>query len=148
MNRLEAELSRAQRLKSTICLAMCDIDHFKLISDTYGHQAGDDVLGAVSRALVHSVRPYDCVGRVGGEEFLVVLPLEKPDCMKDIFERIREEIAMLHISHGAISINVTISIGGVLGQGGDKAPELLARADAALYRAKALGRNRVEIADQ
>jgi diguanylate cyclase (GGDEF)-like protein len=143
-----AELARAQRSGSEVALALIDIDHFKEVNDSYGHLVGDEVLRTLGRSLQLLVREYDLVGRFGGEEFALLLPQTGAVSAHRIAERIRAHIAELSIepasAPGADPISVTVSIGvAVLGRGDEQVTELLAAADAALYRAKRGGRNRV-----
>ena len=127
-------------------LLMMDIDHFKKVNDTYGHQAGDQVLQAVAKTIASCVRPMDTVARYGGEEFAVVLPNCHTSFGSTVAERIRATIEALQITISpSLTIRVTISVGGAY------APEWIRstgalwteRADVQLYRAKAEGRNRV-----
>jgi diguanylate cyclase (GGDEF)-like protein len=127
-------------------LLMIDIDHFKKVNDTHGHQAGDRVLQAVAKSIASCVRPMDTVARYGGEEFAVVLPNCHTSFGSTVAERIRGTIEALAITISpSLTIKVTISVGGAY------APEWIRstgalwteRADVQLYRAKAEGRNRV-----
>ncbi|WP_439657999.1 diguanylate cyclase [Lentzea sp. HUAS TT2] len=149
----ERELQRARRLGSTVGVLILDLDHFKLINDTYGHLAGDRVLRAVADALKHSVRSYDLVGRFGGEEFAVVLPGVANGEVRATAERIRYEIASLHIvvldrlGESQVVAGLTASVGAAVYP--DTATELsplLLAADEALYQAKSNGRDRVATA--
>ncbi len=143
--RLVLELERASRERTELAVITADIDHFKKINDTYGHLRGDEVLQEIARALARSVRSYDYVGRVGGEEFFVVAPSCGPEEAQGIAERIRREVSWLVWSFDPGRV-VTISLGTASGSGPSQFENLLAEADAALYRAKELGRNRVECA--
>ena len=147
---LKKEVSRRRRTKDALGVVMADIDHFKKINDTYGHQTGDAVLQEVTRRLAGNVRPYDSVGRYGGEEFLIVFPgCNAPD-LAIAAERLRQSIADQTIETSAGQIPVTLSLGVVSMEQGEKEPldcETCVRyADEALYAAKARGRNRVETA--
>lgn len=148
----EAELSRAGRTRNPVALAIIDIDHFKLVNDTYGHLVGDRVLKAIAEALTGQSRDYDRVGRFGGEEFVLLLAQtgERDACK--IAERLRGYIASLAIPvddrPDAPAIKITISIG-VTAMGRGEALELtdlLAAADSAMYAAKQAGRNQVAFA--
>lgn len=123
-----------------------DIDRFKNINDTFGHQVGDQVLVRVANACQHALRQFDRLGRVGGEEFLVVLPRTGLARGAEVGERLRGVIAALPLADVAAGLTVTISVG-VAALGGDSASlkDILRRADQALYRAKQGGRNRVEV---
>ena len=143
---LLTELNRATRDLKPLTVMMVDIDHFKSINDRFGHPAGDGVLCEVSHRLRASLRAYDIVGRVGGEEFLVVAPGcdVSPGLMRA--ERLREVVCSEPVIFKDLSINVTVSVG-VASLPEPKPQDLeamLAAADKALYRAKEGGRNRVE----
>jgi len=142
-----AEIRRASRFDHPMALLMLDIDHFKLINDTCGHLVGDRVIKAVADAAAAAVRQCDCLGRLGGEEFAVVLPEAELAAAIAAAERLRETIAALQLSHGGQPLPVTVSIGvTVLEAAGEPLSSLLHRADTAMYRAKNAGRNRVEVA--
>jgi two-component system, cell cycle response regulator len=147
---LKRELDRQRRTHQPLGVIMADVDHFKKINDTHGHLVGDAVLREVARRLQGALRSYDFVGRYGGEEFLILVP----GCgLADLIataERLRRSMADHPVADGAVCIPVTISIGLVSapessGYARD-CQELLRAADAALYVAKAEGRNRVAIA--
>jgi two-component system cell cycle response regulator len=132
-------------------LLMLDIDHFKKVNDTYGHQAGDHVLQAVARCLAKCVRPMDTVARYGGEEFAVVLPSCHTAFGSIIAERIRHAIENLVIQISpALTIRVTVSVGGAYAPEWVRSTAALwtERADMQLYRAKTEGRNRVFLDQQ
>jgi len=141
--RLKQEISRAGREKKSLSVGMLDIDHFKNINDTYGHQAGDEALVAFARCIQAGLREYDCVGRYGGEEFLVIAPGSLGLESEILYERLRARIAGAGIDTNAGLISLTVSIGVAAGTGQSDVDALLAAADAALYEAKAAGRNRV-----
>lgn len=148
----EAELSRAARTNSPVALALVDIDHFKLVNDTYGHLVGDRVLKAIAEALTGQSRDYDRAGRFGGEEFVLLLAqtTEKDACK--IAERLRGYISNLAIPvddrPDAPTLTVTISVGVTAMARGEsyELTDLLAAADSAMYAAKQAGRNRVAFA--
>ena len=146
LERLAEELSRATRQRGGLTVGMCDVDHFKAVNDTYGHQAGDDVLRGFTESVQAHLRKYDSVGRYGGEEFLVIAPGVRDGGDVGLFERLCARIsrAALPTTRGAISI--TVSIGVASADGDSTVDTLLAEADGALYRAKAEGRNRVAYA--
>ena len=145
---LDRELVRARRDGNPVGLVLADLDHFKLVNDRLGHQAGDVVLCEVSRRMEAALRPYDTVGRYGGEEFLVVLPGCDVLQTRRLSERLREVVAEQPIVHGTTKVPVTMSLGVAVSTPGMSldADTLLLAADAALYRAKEAGRDRVEIA--
>ncbi len=108
---LKNELARAQRKQSTLSIGLCDIDHFKHVNDTYGHHVGDDVLCGFVKAIQNILRPYDLIGRYGGEEFLIIVPDSSGSVETDIFERVRAEIAQNKIKTKSGEVGITISIG-------------------------------------
>ncbi len=148
LDALGRELDRAKRHGSALGVLMVDVDLFKRINDTFGHAAGDAVLREVTRRLGEGVRPYDLVGRVGGEEFLLVLPDCDPGETVRLGERLRVRMSDEPVLYEGESISVTVSIGAaVRGPDGLTDPRaLIQAADAALYRAKRSGRDRVEVA--
>lgn len=136
------ELSRAPREGQIVGVAVLDIDHFKQIGDTYGRAAGDEVLRALAKRCQEVLRPYDAIGRFGGEEFLVVAPNCAPD--EGPWERLRIAIAASPFPTQSGNITVTISIGVAYDDGTLGAHKVIASAVQALGRAKEEGRNRVE----
>lgn len=143
LERLEEELSRAARSGGGVAVGICDIDRFKAVNDTHGHQAGDAVLCGVTRIFQDALRKYDSVGRFGGEEFLLVVPIAAvADCVP-LFERLCRRVGDSKISSKAGDLAVTISIGVTVACPGDTIDSLLAAADKALYEAKQGGRNQV-----
>jgi len=142
------ELDRAQRSGKPLGLLMIDLDHFKRINDTYGHLVGDEVLKEVAQRLARSVRSYDWVGRYGGEEFLVIVS----DCPRDAIAkyagRLRLAVGATPVSTEIGDIQIATSVGAASAQqpGYPDQDSFLRFADAALYRAKEQGRNRVELA--
>lgn len=145
--RFGAEFQRAVREKSSISLILADIDHFKNINDTYGHQVGDYVLQIFTKCVTNACRPYDFIGRHGGEEFIVCLPNTGCEQSKKIAERIRRAVEELNINQLYLkqSIKVTASFGVVsyIPDKNESAEMLIAKADDAMYKAKKGGRNRV-----
>jgi len=138
-------VDRCVKNRRPCAVFMLDIDRFKQINDRFGHQAGDQVLRAVSDSLSRCLRPGDLIGRYGGEEFLVILPEADAEKSTVIAERLRVNVEKLRPEWATLEDGLTIS-GGIVnadGTTGDLA-ELIARADKALYRAKNLGRNRME----
>ncbi len=142
---LQREIERASRSQGSTGLLMLDLDHFKNVNDTYGHQAGDAVLHEVARRVIQVIRSYDFLGRHGGEEFLVVLPgCDRTQTLQSA-ERIRSAIAASPVLADQDEIAVTASIGGTAVTGNASEKEILAVADAALYQAKNEGRNRAVV---
>src|SRR5436190_3083621 len=152
LNLLQREVQRRQRSGEALGVIMADVDHFRNINDSYGHLVGDAVLAEVARRLTASVRGYDSVGRYGGEEFLIIAPGCDPQGLIISAERLRGVIAESPINGTSGPIPVTISVGLVSVGPGSLKPfkhiALVQAADSALYRAKAKGRNRLEIADE
>lgn len=142
-------LSQAQRLGHDVAVVLLDLDHFKAVNDTHGHGVGDRTLVAVAQAIRATLRQGDLVARHGGEEFILLLSLLTPDAASSFAERLRTVIAGLHISTdlgGAFGVTASMGLATSNAWGLELAG-LLSRADQALYRAKAAGRNRVEVAD-
>lgn len=140
---LTQELARCKRHGGGLAVGMGDIDHFKKVNDTWGHQVGDEVLCQISEILVAGVREYDIVSRWGGEEFLWIAPIKAGTDIDAIFERLCQTVANCTLKTSAGELSVTISIGVAYATGEEDMTQLLAEADAALYQAKAQGRNRV-----
>jgi diguanylate cyclase (GGDEF)-like protein len=144
MEQLEREYQRAVRTGTPLSLVLIDIDHFKKVNDTFGHAFGDVVLKAMAHEMQASLRPYDLLGRIGGEEFLIASPGSTLEEAVALAERIREKIRGKTIANKDHSISVTVSAGVTSLNGQDrKSDALLARADDALYQAKQKGRDRV-----
>jgi diguanylate cyclase (GGDEF)-like protein len=146
MRMLDDEIARAHRSKMPFSVALIDLDWFKRINDAFGHPTGDEVLRTFAITVFANIRSIDRFGRYGGEEFLLILPETPHDDAARILDRLREIIAGLDWSAFSPGMRVTISAGvGTLGP--DEASDaLLARADSALYKAKAQGRNRIATA--
>ncbi|MFP4207739.1 MAG: diguanylate cyclase [Wenzhouxiangella sp.] len=142
----EHQLAQARRSGLPCCFAIADLDRFKRINDTYGHQTGDRMLRHVADALRAAIRSGDWVGRWGGEEFLLVLPQTPPDEASDALERVRQAVADAVLDVDGTRLVMTISIGASIAGIDDLAPDpVIARADASLYAAKQAGRNRVVV---
>lgn len=140
-------LARHRRHGQPLTVLMLDIDHFKQINDRLGHAAGDAVLIRVAQACAGAIRQHDKVGRVGGEEFLIVLPGSRDADARQVAERLRTAVQQLRFDDLHAGVQVTVSIGLAQAEAHCTLPALLHRADTALYRAKRLGRNRIEAAD-
>jgi two-component system, cell cycle response regulator len=140
---LEEVCSLARRVGKQAALLMVDVDHFKQVNDTHGHDAGDDVLQEVARRLKSVCRTEDMAGRWGGEEFLVIAPMTGIEGAAALGERVRAAIAAspIHVDETGADLAVTASIGATAGV--DDGDALLRIADAALYEAKRSGRDRV-----
>lgn len=146
---LRAELSFARRHKTDVSLVLFDVDHFKKVNDGYGHQAGDQVLTEIARAVARMVRSEDLFARYGGEEFAVVLRGVGPVGAMSLGERLRLAVQGLNISTEKASIRVSVSVGcASFSELTDSTPEaLIGCADRRLYAAKRGGRNRVVASD-
>lgn len=137
----------AMRYGHRYSVIMVDLDHFKKINDTHGHSVGDRALKAIAETLCGIVRAADVAGRIGGEEFAVVLPETSGQNVVTLAERLRVRISAITVPSGKGALSVTVSIGIADSADGDASVEdVMTRADAALYRAKAEGRNRVAVA--
>lgn len=144
---LPLEAARARRQQDGFGVLLVDIDHFKLINDTYGHAIGDAILQSVGGTLTASLRAGDVVCRYGGDEILCLLPGASYDATLERAEQLRKAISESRIDHDQLSARVTSSIGAaVFPQHGEEIDEVLRSADLALYQAKADGRNRVQMA--
>lgn len=132
----------AQRYRLPISILMIDVDHFKQVNDSWGHQIGDEILESVARIAGHHLRDADVIGRYGGEEFIVLLPESSARQAMIVAERIREGIAAHGIDTGKGTVKVTISAGIADALSEDTLDWLIRRADQALYEAKEAGRNR------
>ncbi len=147
---LEKEINRSGREKGILSVMMIDLDHFKDVNDCYGHLAGDEVLRQAVNRMQNSLRPYDSIGRFGGEEFLVVLPGCKEDDAIRLAERMRATIGDESILLGDTEISITCSIGVSMWKDGAPAnsTEIIDQADKALYLAKKTGGNKVKICSE
>ena len=142
---IDTEIARARRYKLDLCMIMVDVDFFKRINDTYGHIIGDEVLGHVGEVLVSQARKSDIVVRYGGEEFAVILPETAFEFAGAVAERMRKTLESQPVAFGdGVVISVTASMGCSTLAETDTPRSMMERADAALYRAKQNGRNRVE----
>jgi diguanylate cyclase (GGDEF)-like protein len=139
---LERELARAAREGYPLCIVMMDIDHFKDVNDTYGHEAGDTVLKKLANLVTTQSRQGDFVCRYGGEEFVLVMPNISIEIAKERATSLHRSISSLFVVFGRFNLNVTVSMGASwYPKHGETKEELLRAADKALYAAKAAGRN-------
>ncbi len=143
LNMLRNEANRAERENLSLCVLMLDVDHFKSVNDSKGHLAGDRALQTVSNVLIDQTRPYDCAGRYGGEEFLVILCNCSLENGVKRANMIRSAIATSPVEWNGATIDITASFGVALHHPGKTIEAVLQEADEALYRAKQNGRNRV-----
>jgi len=143
---LERELERSRRERKPLSVILADIDHFKEVNDTGGHLFGDEALREIARRMQSRVRPYDGVGRYGGEEFLLVLPSCDLKGAMDRANELRELVAATQVVSGGVKKAITMSLGVAVSEclGVKEVEALVSRADTALYSAKKKGRNRVE----
>ncbi|MFC5551916.1 GGDEF domain-containing protein [Massilia aerilata] len=135
----------ALRLRKPIALLMLDIDHFKQLNDSYGHASGDEALKVFADTARGVLREHDLIGRLGGEEFALVLPATRLEGALEAAERLRLAVLDVPVFGGAPGYRMTVSIGAVTIEAGEALTAALARADHALYAAKTSGRNRVEV---
>jgi diguanylate cyclase (GGDEF)-like protein len=147
----EVEITRAVRMRIPLAVALVDIDHFKVVNDTYGHLIGDKALRAVTDGLRGQLRGYDLAGRFGGEEFVVLLPQAREQDALNVAERLRTHIAGLSIpvddedeSAGFVRLTISVGVASLDGESRELT-DLLAAADAALYHAKETGRNKTHV---
>ena len=143
----ENEIIRSFRYRKHSSLIMLDIDHFKRVNDTLGHQTGDHVLVSIAECLDHNLRTFDILGRYGGEEFIIFLPETDMDTAVNIAERLCVSLSKLKLDSGGVSLSITASFGvsGCYPESNHKSLDtIITSADSALYRAKNSGRNRVE----
>lgn len=142
----QAEVRRVQRYGRPLAVVLCDVDHFKLINDRHGHDAGDAVLWAVSRTLQRGLRNIDLVGRWGGEEFLLLLPETGLDGALQLAERLRQDVARLRpAAPGGEPVTLAMTFGVALLAGEETLEQAISRADQALLAGKREGRDRVVV---
>lgn len=143
MERLHTEIQVAKRYKTDFYIMMLDIDFFKKVNDTYGHLAGDKVLSSIAKILSDSVRPGDIIGRYGGEEFIILLPMVTKKQVSEIAENIRKNVEKQKFTENNETFTTTISIGITKYIESLNEDNLISIADNALYQAKKEGRNKV-----
>lgn len=146
---LEKEFAACSRTASPVGVIFADVDHFKRLNDTYGHQAGDEVLRRIAERFRDSVRASDTLARYGGEEFVILVSRPTEKGLEKLAQRIREQVAAKPIDFEGVSMNVTVSLGAAIVIPG-RVPqlthkELVSAADACLYESKNAGRNRVTV---
>jgi diguanylate cyclase len=142
----EREATRAQRNNAPICVALLDIDNFKRLNDTMGHQAGDQALIHLTTIIKESLRPSDVVARYGGEEFIIVLPDTGIEEAEQTIVRLQRELTKKYFLSGNDRVLVTFSAGVALRGEEESQEDLIGRADSAMYRAKQAGKNQVKVA--
>ena len=145
MDLAEKEVSRSHRYKKPVSLIMMDIDHFKKVNDTFGHSVGDQVLKAFSKEIKSKLRTSDIFGRLGGEEFGLLLVETDLQAAVEVAQRFVVMLSKLIVSADQAQVTFTVSAGVAQLQKGEELKTLLTRADQALYSAKDGGRNRVEM---
>jgi diguanylate cyclase len=143
MRLLDAEIEKSRQTSTPCAIALIDLDWFKRINDAHGHPVGDEVLRTFAITIFANIRPADCFGRYGGEEFLLLLPGTDREAASRMLDRLRGIVADLDWSAFSPGMRVTISAGVVTLRDNDTADTFLVRADSALYSAKAQGRNRI-----
>jgi diguanylate cyclase len=143
----ERELSRVERNPSPLCAALLDLDNFKRLNDAHGHQTGDRALVHMIEIVKTTVRPHDIVARYGGEEFLILLPDTEIDEAVMVITRLQRNLTTHFFLHNNEKLLITFSGGVAQLNPGEDRESLVERADTALYRAKAAGKNRVVAAD-
>jgi diguanylate cyclase len=143
---LAREAARAERNDTPLCIALIDIDNFKKINDTYGHQVGDIVLVHLVAIIKETVRNHDLIGRYGGEEFLLLLPESRIDEAVAVLNRLQRRLACTPLAWGSQKLLVTYSAGIAARASGESEDALIKRADRALYEAKHSGKNRTVLA--
>jgi diguanylate cyclase (GGDEF)-like protein len=146
MDALATEIDRTERLGGGLAVLISDLDDFKVVNDSYGHQAGDQILRVFAEVLSDHVREVDTVARLGGEEFALILPETAADGLAALGERLLEALRTVSVRVDGEEIGITASFGAAEHVPGESADELLSRADVALYRAKAGGKDQVVLA--
>lgn len=142
---LNARFEEMQRYNKPFGLIFLDIDNFKMINDEYGHNVGDLVLKMVAKKLASTLRPYDVVGRWGGEEFVALIPHVSREQLFAVASRMRSMVERMSVFTGESVVKVTLSIGATLAKEGDNSQSLIKRADKLMYTSKTTGKNKVTI---
>lgn len=145
---IDTEIARAERNGKSLCLALLDLDDFKKLNDQFGHQAGDEALVHLVRVVKETLRPTDSIARFGGEEFIVLLPETELSEAAEVMRRVQRELTKAFFLHNNDRLLITFSCGVTEYHRGDSEEAVVVRADAAMYRAKKAGKNRVEIAGE
>ncbi|WP_009205517.1 GGDEF domain-containing protein [Sulfuricella denitrificans] len=143
----QREFARSERTHTPLCVALFDIDYFKRLNDTYGHDAGDDALVHLVHVVKETLRPTDVIARFGGEEFVIILPETGVEEGMKTMMRLQRELTKKFFLHKNEKVLITFSAGIALRQPDESADAIISRADQALYKAKAAGRNRVFAAE-
>jgi len=144
---LDREFSRSDRLNTSVCIAMMDIDHFKKLNDTLGHDTGDVALAHLAKVTKSTLRPTDVLARYGGEEFIIILPETEQGEALQVMTRVQRELTRQFFLHNNERVLMTFSAGVSQRQAGESPEAVMKRADLALYQAKQAGRNRVIAAE-
>jgi diguanylate cyclase (GGDEF)-like protein/PAS domain S-box-containing protein len=139
----ELEWARSTRHRHPLCVALLDVDHFKSVNDRFGHSTGDAALRAVAETVRSKLRRHDLLGRYGGDELALLFPETPMEGARQVSDRIRQAVAGIRLTHGALPVKLTISAGVVERRTDEVLSAACQRADAALYEAKGAGRDRV-----
>ena len=145
---MQREMARAERRKSGLCVAVLDLDNFKKLNDTYGHQAGDDALMHLTKVVRKTLRPTDTVARYGGEEFIILFSETDLEQAVLVMRRLQRELTKRFFLHNNERLLITFSAGVAMLAPGESQDAVFARADKAMYQAKVQGKNRVVSAEQ
>ena len=145
---MQREMARAERRKSGLCVAVLDLDNFKKLNDTYGHQAGDDALIHLTKVVRKTLRPTDTVARYGGEEFIILFSETDLEQAVLVMRRLQRELTKRFFLHNNERLLITFSAGVAMLAPGESQDAVFARADKAMYQAKVQGKNRVVSAEQ
>jgi diguanylate cyclase len=144
---MQREIARAERRKSGLCVAVLDLDDFKKLNDTYGHQAGDDALVHLTKVVRKTLRPTDTVARYGGEEFIILFSETDLEQAVSVMRRLQRELTKRFFLHNNERLLITFSAGVAMLAPGESQEAVFARADKAMYQAKVQGKNRVVSAE-